>query len=192
MLPLKKDKGFTLIELLVVISIIGLLASIIVTSLWGARTKAYYARSQEELSQLSKALELYFMDHNYEYPADVNRGLPNGLEAYLSSRPSWPAAPWPGSVYDWDYWDSDASNPNAGTLSEPPAGKVYQISIRFCPFESPSGCAFPKQSWASDFDYYSSAYWCVEGPCRAHGSQPMDHPGCCLGGACPPTARQCR
>ncbi len=55
-----KDRGFTLIELLVVISIIGLLSSVVLSSLNGARKKGRDARRLSDLKQLQVALELYY------------------------------------------------------------------------------------------------------------------------------------
>ncbi len=63
----KPNLGFTLIELLVVISIIGLLASVILVALNGARQKARVAKRTADLAQISKALELYYNDNN-SYP----------------------------------------------------------------------------------------------------------------------------
>jgi len=56
-------KGFTLIELLVVISIIGLLSSIVLASLNGAKTKATDSARFQEVKQLVNALFLYKLDH---------------------------------------------------------------------------------------------------------------------------------
>ena len=56
----KRPSGFTLIELLVVISIIGLLASVVLVSLNGARAKARNARRLADIKQLQTALELYY------------------------------------------------------------------------------------------------------------------------------------
>lgn len=163
--------GFTLIELLVVIAIIGALASIVLASLVSAREKARLARAQEELHQLATAVELYANDHNGSFPADANRNIPPGLEAYLPNG-DWPNAPWPGSVYDWDSWAP-------GDFSYAPKVQTYQISIRFCDING-ANCQYPKETWADDFDQYSAVYYCISGSCRAHDSQPLSHPAYCV------------
>lgn len=55
-----KNKGFTLIELLVVISIIGILSSIVLTSLNTARDKARDAAIQATVSSTRSEAEIYY------------------------------------------------------------------------------------------------------------------------------------
>ncbi len=166
------SKGFTLIELLVVIAIIGILSSIGIIQYSKVIEKSRYARAQSELSTIANGLKLYANDHNGDYPEDISRNLPPEMENYISIQDAWPKASWPESVFDWDNW----TDPNTGE-------SIYQISIRFCPINpvgSTDFCKFPNENWATDFDYYSSAYWCIMGPCRAHISQPIDHPAYCI------------
>lgn len=58
----KNKAGFTLIELLVVIAIIGLLASVVLLALNGARAKARDAKRLADMRQMASAMELYFND----------------------------------------------------------------------------------------------------------------------------------
>lgn len=60
------NKGFTLIELLVVIGIIGVLSSIVLSSVNTARTEAYDAKVKSQLVNLRSAAEVYFSSH-YNY-----------------------------------------------------------------------------------------------------------------------------
>ncbi len=58
-----KNKGFTLIELLVVVAIIGVLSSVVLTSLNSARAKARDARRMSDIKQIQNAIELYIADN---------------------------------------------------------------------------------------------------------------------------------
>lgn len=160
-------KAFTLIEVLIVIAIIGILATIVLVSLKLAEESAYFSKAKEELNSMASALAMY-KDDNDQYPDDVSRDMPPGAEVYLSGD-LWPDGPWPGSIYDWDNWTESGTGK-----------KIYQISVRFCSNIDPSSCRFPKKDWADNFDYYSSVYYCISGPCRAHIDRPIDHPGYCV------------
>lgn len=72
MYKLKNHKGFTLIELLIVIAIIGILATLLIIALQGARVRAAKAKTMENLNQVSKALELHRNDDTGDqYPAII-------------------------------------------------------------------------------------------------------------------------
>lgn len=162
-------RGFTIVELLVVIVVIAILAALTVVAFNGISERATYNRAMNELSSLHKAT-LAFHAVNERYPDDVARGIPSEITPFINgSADNWPNAPWPDSIYDYDYSIDGDGNETA------------QMSIRFCPIGGPlEACHFPNQSWASDFDVNSSAYWCFTGSCKSHRSEPADYPGYCL------------
>lgn len=80
-----KQKGFTLIELLVVVSIIGVLATIVISSLGEAKKKVNDSARIQTLKQMEIALELYYLD-NDEYPrANYAWGVNNSGANYQNT-----------------------------------------------------------------------------------------------------------
>jgi prepilin-type N-terminal cleavage/methylation domain-containing protein len=67
-------KGFTLIELLVVIAIIGVMSSVVLSSLTTARMKARDAQRLSTLRSVRLALEVYYDQFN-AYPTGGGGGL---------------------------------------------------------------------------------------------------------------------
>jgi prepilin-type N-terminal cleavage/methylation domain-containing protein len=61
---LNKKKGFTLIELLVVVAIIGILATIVLSSLGKARNKAKDAAIQQTMKQIETVMFVYIALEN--------------------------------------------------------------------------------------------------------------------------------
>lgn len=64
---MKYNKGFTLIELLMVIAIIGLLSTIILTSLSDARNRGSDAAVKSNLNSIRSAADLYYDNNNNSY-----------------------------------------------------------------------------------------------------------------------------
>ena len=104
--------GFTLIELLVVIAIIGLLSSVVLASLNGARMKARDVKRIADIRSLQIALESYYNDFGYypyvgwESSKDATwqtGGLANALRLYISNLHTDPV--------------NDGEKPNLGSYS---------------------------------------------------------------------------
>lgn len=85
-------RGFTLIELLVVIAIIGILASIIMVSLSGAKSKSRDARRQADIKSIQLALSLYYND-NGMYPKNIYCPTSGGPASCTSTAPGTGLAP---------------------------------------------------------------------------------------------------
>lgn len=133
----KNHRGFTLIELLVVIAIIGILASIIVASLNGARAKARDARRMSDARNVQTALEMYYND-NTIYPASADVVFPGILSStliptFISSIPSDPG----GSTYRY--------YTNNGTVG-------YAIRVNF---ETKPACYYYGGSFTATGNYWS-------------------------------------
>ena len=62
---MSKKRGFTLIELLVVIAIIGILSSIVLVALRGARNQAQNARIISSMSQIRSMAEVLYSGSSY-------------------------------------------------------------------------------------------------------------------------------
>ncbi len=114
-MQLRRPAGFTLIELLVVIAIIGILASIVLTSLAGARGKGRDAKRQSDMQEIAKALELYYSNHGAypicsaptndvpgHYTSMVCLGTALVSDGDISSMPVDPQ--YPSNSYAYDNW----------------------------------------------------------------------------------------
>lgn len=61
---MRQQRGFTLIELLVVIAIIGILATLVITQLSGAQTRARNSNAKSDVSEAGKAVETWKTTNN--------------------------------------------------------------------------------------------------------------------------------
>ena len=84
----RKRSGFTIIEMLVVITIIGLLMSVVFSSLSVGRKKSRVAKRVTDMKQVQAALEFYYAA-NHSYPSTGGssswRGTCSGYGSYTAN-----------------------------------------------------------------------------------------------------------
>ncbi len=105
-------KGFTLIELLVVFAIVGILATIVIVSTAGVRSKARDGKRVFDTQQITTALEAYYA-RNSAYPTFITFGqtLDDGNKTYLAEVPVNPEPRVDGDCNDKDFhYEVDADN----------------------------------------------------------------------------------
>jgi general secretion pathway protein G len=135
MLRKNNERGFTLIELLVVISIIGLLSSVVLTSLNSARARARDSVRAQNLTQIRNALIPYAANNNGTYPAtdstfttgDWSAATKSALAPYLPNIPRDPilnqgSPGWQG--YGFMTCDSVSPNNSCSWLNSPQTGQL--------------------------------------------------------------------
>lgn len=159
---IQKNLGFTLIELLVVISIIGFLASLAMVSINSARVKARDSRRKADLTQIRKALDLYFDQYGY-YPPSASCGYDcngysystsggnwiAGLQEFLPKIPVDPlnnaAAPWGAGNYSYAY----------GNVGKDTYPAQYDLTAQLENTSDPDRCAVKGYVF-----YFTNQPWC--------------------------------
>lgn len=68
MIPANRKLGFTIVELLVVIVVIAILAAVSVVAYGGIQTRAENAKTLAGIDQFGKALQMYKVHNNGNYP----------------------------------------------------------------------------------------------------------------------------
>src|SRR3989304_5872410 len=97
----KKSRGFTLIELLVVIAIIGILSSIVLVSMGGARKSARDGVRKADMRQIITAQEMYYGANDAYY---TSASWPTAISTYMPKTPTDPGS----GTYVWTNNTGDA------------------------------------------------------------------------------------
>lgn len=162
--------GFTLIELLVVISIIGLLASIVMTNLSKARMKAMDARSLSDMHQIQLALDLYY-DKYGRYPAptpgdgsweDSTEDNPGDFMEYLKNEDFLPTVPVDPINIGWDRY-SYFKYGQGSSGCDGNRGNFYVLGVRNMkttgrPHPNSPGWSCPNRNWNTEFDWVTGKF----------------------------------
>jgi prepilin-type N-terminal cleavage/methylation domain-containing protein len=127
-------RGFTLIELLVVIAIIGLLSSVVLSSVNTARAKARDARRIADINDIKKSMERYIIENGTPpSPSSYGRG---------ASAPGY-----------WDQWWDVSSNTSSGTFMSFLVSSGIRNTVPVDPLNTPVMNADPRPSQNAGYRY---------------------------------------
>ncbi len=165
----KRIKGFTLIELLVVIAIIGLLSSVVLIGLSGARAKTRDAVRIHDMRQILLALQIYWDEHE-RYPSISSDGCCDGWDqGPCDTNPfigalvaqdlmiSVPTDPGGGSgigCYGYSYYRYSAGSYGCDSSR----GAFFVLGVRDMetsgrPHPESPGWSCPSRNWQGEFDW---------------------------------------
>jgi prepilin-type N-terminal cleavage/methylation domain-containing protein len=150
-------RSFTLIEILVVVMIIGLLATVIVLNMAGARAKGRDARRKSDLNLLVNALDAYNRT-TYAYPSSNGDAAPNSCSTrpcVSYSTPADPAGP-PA------YFSAETATPFIGSLmpnyiNKVPTDPINKINGTYSSWSYTSGTQVDSKSYFYLYSVSSSS-----------------------------------
>lgn len=162
----EKD-GFTLVELLVVIAIIGLLASIAVVALNGARLDARNAKRLADIDQIANALELYFNKYG-DYPNNDSSGYNQRDVQFFNN----------GSGESWFFDSNCDSSGNKDEFLTPLVDEGFISSEIYYPNASSYVYCYQYSS-TRDLDHMEGVYYLMAGlePYTGSNIAPKSCPG---------------
>jgi len=111
----RKQQGFTIVELLIVIVVIGILATLVITTFTGIQQKARDTKRQTDVNAMQGQIEAYFAQ-NGKYPTLTNMNTPSWVSANLKGLDSAALC--------------DPKGACPATLADNPANNVYAYHVR--------------------------------------------------------------
>lgn len=129
---IRRSRGFTLIELLVVVAIIGILASVALASLSGARKKAQDARRISDVGTIINALMMYNIAHNNYIEGGSGCGYNGGGTGWFNYVGSGYPASISSCLEAEGFLSSEIIDPTGGRTTSPSSPNNYAYMKYHC------------------------------------------------------------